>query len=100
MLLNLFEKFIAGIKEAETVIVGFGDKLDASGFGQGIKGADDFGAVFLELFDDHAGDAEGNLKASFIAANHLQQKPVRGQVALVGDLAADGGVFEFVEVIS
>jgi hypothetical protein len=98
MLADLLVKFVSRIKEAETVIIRFGNKLGTAGFSQRVKGAHDFGAVFLELFENHSCDAEGDFESAFVAANHLQQEPVGRQVAFVGDFSANGGVFEFIEV--
>jgi len=46
----------------------------------------------------YAGDAESHAKLSAELPDELEQKTIRRQVALVGNLATDGSVLEFVEI--
>jgi len=81
------------------VVVGLGEKLDLAGPGQGVEGAQHLRTELLELFQQHPRQAEGDLEAAVPPADQVQEEPVRGQVTLVGDLAADGGVLVVVEVV-
>jgi hypothetical protein len=51
MSLYLLNELIAGIEEAETMVVGFGEKFHAAGFGQGLKTGENLGGTGLKLFE-------------------------------------------------
>ena len=95
---DLVDEFVSRVEETQAVIVGFGEELDATGLCERVECADDLGAVFVELLEEDAGDAEGNLEPAIVPLDVLEQQAIGGQVALVGDLSAYLRVFELVEI--
>ena len=98
MLVDLLHELVAGIEKAQTVVIGLSQKLDAAGIGQGVEGAENFGAVLLELFQQNPGKAVGDLELPIVLPDQLEQQTVGRKITFVGHLSADGRVFVVVEI--
>ena len=100
VLVDLRRELVAGIEEAQAVIIGLRQKLDTARPRKGIEGAEDFGRVCRKLFEQDARNAVSDLEPAVVFANQVQDKPVGRQVALVGDLSANLGVLAVVKIIA
>ena len=81
------------------MVVGLAEELDATRLGQLLKAGQHLGSVLFELFEDHAGDAVGDLEPALMLTDQIQHQLVGGQIAFARHLAADLGVLVLVEVV-
>jgi hypothetical protein len=95
---DLFNEFVPRIEEAETMVVGFSEEFDAAGPGEGIKGADDFRCIKLELFEQCACNAVCYFESAVVFIYYLQHQAVCGEITFVCHFFTDGGIFVVVEV--
>jgi hypothetical protein len=99
MLVDLRDKFVAGVKKAQTVVVGLGEKLHAARAGKGIEGAEDLRGVSGKLFEQNACDAVCDLESAVVPVYQVEDKAVGRKITLVGDLPANLRVFLVVEIM-
>jgi hypothetical protein len=98
VVLYLLQEFIAGIQEAQAVIVCLRQELHAPGLGQGVKSADYLGCVKLQLLKQRAGQAVRDPESSFMSAYQIQEQAIGRQITLVGNLPADKGILVVVKI--
>ena len=81
------------------MIIGFRQEFDAAGFRQGVKRAEHFRRITLELLQQDPGDAVGDLESALIPACEIQKQAVSGQIALVRHFPANRTVLVIVEIL-
>jgi hypothetical protein len=71
------------------MVIGFGQKLHASGFGQLLEGSQDIGAMAVKLLQTGTCNGKCHFKPAFIFQNQLMEKAVNRQIANVGNPVQD-----------
>ncbi len=99
VLFDLGPEFLARIKERQGVVICFVEKFHASGLVQVVEGFHCFRDILLDLLQGRAGDRIGDAEPPLMNADRFQQRPIGRDIAFVGDLPADFGVFVIVEIV-
>ena len=82
------------------MVVGLRQKLYTAGRCQLLKAGQNLRGIQLQLLQQNAGYAKGDLKPAPVFFDQFQQQQIRRQVAFLGYLFADLLVLSIVEVIA